>query len=135
MLIFGGETEMPWCDKCCHWGLEKQILRADWELCLTDTSQHQSTSRAASTSCSTLWPKLWDMALDHGHSCSPDRNLARTTALCVKLSRWNIHILNIVFPLIHHSQIINSSLTCYVLSVMILLLLLLLLLLCFTVQR
>jgi hypothetical protein len=46
--------------------VKKQILRADWEACLFAASQHQSTTVAAWISTCVSWPKLWDMALDHG---------------------------------------------------------------------
>ena len=46
--------------------VKKQILKADWEACLFAASQHQSTTVAARISTCVSWPKLWDMALDHG---------------------------------------------------------------------
>ena len=42
--------------------VKKQILRADWETCLTAASQHQSSTLAARISTCVSWPKLWDMA-------------------------------------------------------------------------
>jgi len=46
--------------------LRKEITEADWKLCLTEASSHPSTSLAATIATHTTWPKLWDMALDHG---------------------------------------------------------------------
>ena len=47
-------------------GMTKLIAETDWEKCLRDAKQHQSTSVAAEISSSTSWLKLWDMALDRG---------------------------------------------------------------------
>ena len=46
--------------------LRKEITEADWKLCLTEASSHPSTPLAATIATHTTWPKLWDMALDHG---------------------------------------------------------------------
>jgi hypothetical protein len=42
------------------------VAEADWEKCLHDALDHQSTAAAAEIASSTSWLKLWDMALDHG---------------------------------------------------------------------
>ena len=47
-------------------GMTKLIAETDWEKCLCDAKQLQSTSVAAESASSTSWLKLWDMALDHG---------------------------------------------------------------------
>ena len=47
-------------------GIKKLILETDWKACLNEASRHQSTSLAAKIATHTTWPKLWDMALDHG---------------------------------------------------------------------
>ena len=47
-------------------GIKKLILDTDWKICLSEASQHQSTSLAAKIATHATWPKLWDMALDHG---------------------------------------------------------------------
>ena len=47
-------------------GIKKLILESDWKACLSEASQHQSTSLAAKIATHTTWPKLWDIALDHG---------------------------------------------------------------------
>ena len=47
-------------------GIKKLILDTDWKICLSEASRHQSTSLAAQIATHTTWPKLWDMALDHG---------------------------------------------------------------------
>ena len=47
-------------------GMKKLILDSDWKACLSEASRHQSTSLAAKITTHTTWPKLWDMALDHG---------------------------------------------------------------------
>ena len=48
------------------WGIKMLILESDWKYCLSETSQHQSTSLAAKIATHTTWSKLWDMTLDHG---------------------------------------------------------------------
>ena len=62
--------------------VKKQILRAD---CLIAASQHQSTTVAAQVSTCVSWPKLWDMALDHG-----ERGTAALQALFRTLTRPTI---------------------------------------------
>ena len=42
------------------------ILKADWEACITEASQHDSTAVASCTVSNTSWLKLWDMAQDNG---------------------------------------------------------------------
>ena len=42
-------------------------MKTDWEKCLREAQNHQSTALAAEIASSTSWLKLWDMALDHGH--------------------------------------------------------------------
>lgn len=41
------------------------IIEANWNLCLTEATSHQSTSLAAKIAICTTWPKIWDMALLH----------------------------------------------------------------------
>ena len=48
------------------WGIKKLIIESDWKACLSEASQHRSTSLAAKIATHTTWPKLWHMALDHG---------------------------------------------------------------------
>ena len=62
--------------------VKKQILKADWEACLFAASQHRSTTVAARISTCVSWPKLWDMALDHG-----ERGTAALQALFRTLTR------------------------------------------------
>ena len=50
-------------DQCAF---KKQILEADWKASLKEAAKHQSTALAASIANRISWPKLWDMALDHG---------------------------------------------------------------------
>ena len=47
-------------------GIKKLVFESDWKACLSEASQHQSTSLAAKIATHTTWLKLWDMALDHG---------------------------------------------------------------------
>ena len=47
-------------------GIKKLVFESNWKACLSEASQHQSTSLAAKIATHTTWPKLWDMALDHG---------------------------------------------------------------------
>ena len=47
-------------------GRTKLIVEIDWEKCLCDAKNHQSTQIVAEIASSTSWLKLWDMALDHG---------------------------------------------------------------------
>ena len=44
---------------------QKLIMEADWKASLKEAAKHQSTAPAAIAN-RTTWPKLWDMALDHG---------------------------------------------------------------------
>ena len=53
-------------DSGCIRGVNKLMLEDDWDACLREASQHQSTAIAARIATCTTWPKLWDMALDHG---------------------------------------------------------------------
>ena len=46
--------------------IKKLILDTDWKICLSEASQHQSTSLAAKIATHSTGPKMWDMALDHG---------------------------------------------------------------------
>ena len=46
--------------------VKRDILKVDWETCLSTASRHGSTAVAANISSSASWMKLWDMALDHG---------------------------------------------------------------------
>ena len=47
-------------------GRTKLIAETDWERCLCDAKNHQSTRIVAEIASSTSWLKLWDMSLDHG---------------------------------------------------------------------
>ena len=44
------------------WGIKKLILESDWKACLSEASRQESAKIATHTT----WPKLWDMAQDHG---------------------------------------------------------------------
>lgn len=47
--------------------LTKRIVKQDWNKCLHEAKDHQSTAAAAEIASSTSWLKLWDIALDQGH--------------------------------------------------------------------
>ena len=47
-------------------GIKKLVFGSYWKVCLSEASQHLSTSLAAKIATHTTWPKLWDIALDHG---------------------------------------------------------------------
>ena len=47
-------------------GMSKSILKLDWERCLCDARNRQSTAVAAEIASSISWLKLWDVALDYG---------------------------------------------------------------------
>ena len=63
-------------------GMSKSSLKLDWERCLCDARNHQSTAVAAEVASSISWLKLWDMALDY----SP-RGTASLQALFRELTR------------------------------------------------
>ena len=66
------------------WGIKKLILDTDWKACLSEASQHQSTSLAAQIATHTTWPKLWDM---HGSGSWRTRHTAALQALYRTLTR------------------------------------------------
>ena len=45
---------------------KRGIIEADWKICQTEASSHQSTSLAAKIATGTTWSKLLDMAVVHG---------------------------------------------------------------------
>ena len=48
------------------WSTKKLILDTDWKACPSEETWHLRKSLAAKIATHTTWPKLWDMALDHG---------------------------------------------------------------------
>ena len=61
-----GATDAVLHSKASLKELKKNILKVDWDTCVSTASQHSSTALAAKVSSSVSWLKLWDMALDHG---------------------------------------------------------------------
>ena len=65
-LDCSGATDAVLHSKASLKELKKNILKVDWDTCVSTASQHNSTALAAKMSSSVSWLKLWDMALDHG---------------------------------------------------------------------
>ena len=61
-----GATDAVLHSKASLKELKRNILKVDWDTCVSTASQHSSTALAAKVSSSVSWLKLWDMALDHG---------------------------------------------------------------------
>ena len=45
---------------------KRDILKTDWDSCITEASNHCSTAIAAQIAVNVSWVRLWDMALDYG---------------------------------------------------------------------
>ena len=45
---------------------KREILRTDWDSCITEASDHCSMATAAQIAVNVSWMKLWDITLDHG---------------------------------------------------------------------
>ena len=45
---------------------KREILRTDWDSCITEASDHCSMATAAQIAVNVSWVKLWDITLDHG---------------------------------------------------------------------
>ena len=44
---------------------KREILKTDWDSCITEASNHCSTAIAAQIAANVSWVRLWDMALDY----------------------------------------------------------------------
>ena len=86
-----GATDNVLNSKTAQKEIKKSILiKVDWETCLSEATQHNSTAVAASIYHSASWLRLWDMALDHG-----PRGTAALQALYRRLTRPRIGDLNV----------------------------------------
>ena len=107
--VMGAQTSMKQA--------QKQILRADWEACLTAAGEHQSTTVAAHISTCASWPKLWDMALDHGvHSTDALQPLFCTLTrpmfgqrICPVCETQQVEPSHFEHYITHHTPITNSE--------------------------
>ena len=85
-------------------GIKKLVFELDWKACLSEASQHLSTSLATKIATHTTWPKLWDMAWIMAHKAqlhcrlyivlSPDPAAVKSHVLSVTITPPNHLILN-----------------------------------------